>query len=65
MPLVLSIKDQSKLPKGLSVGGQGLDRVMSSIQIVDKNPQRKVTLLLYSNKIDSLNTLNKFSIQLN
>ena len=28
MPLVSSIKDQSKLPKSLLVGAQGLDRVM-------------------------------------
>ena len=28
MPLVSSVKDQSKLPKSLFVGGQRLDRVM-------------------------------------
>ena len=33
--LVSSIKDQSKLPKSLLVGGQGLDRVMFCVRPFD------------------------------
>ena len=35
MPLVSGIKDQSKLPKSLLVGGHGLDRVMSCLRPFD------------------------------
>ena len=37
MLLVLSIKDQSKLPKSLLVGGQRLDRVMFCLRPFDFN----------------------------
>ena len=37
MPLVSSIKDQSKLPKSLVVGGQVLDRVMFCLRPFDFN----------------------------
>ena len=113
MPLVLSIKDQSRLPKSLLIGNRCLDRVLFCLkpfncndfslklrirkyyvssqpflcknlkssfprklnwlhlqhqsatcfaqpvvfnQIIDKNLLRIVTLLLYSNKINSLNS---------
>ena len=35
MPPVSSVKDQSKLPKSLSVGGQCLDRVMFCLTLFD------------------------------
>ena len=37
MPLVSSIKDESKLPKNLLVGGQHLDRVMLCLKPFDFN----------------------------
>ena len=37
LPLVFSIKDQSKLPKSLLVGGRGMDRVMFCLKPFDFN----------------------------
>ena len=37
MPLVSSVKDQSKIPKSLLLGGQRLDRIMFCLRQFDFN----------------------------